>query len=89
MAHQTLVGQDLLFIKASRLRSDTTHSVGLLWKVISQKQRTLSANTHHSQDKNIYAPSGLEPKIIASERNQTHALDRAATGTGMYVNLSF
>jgi hypothetical protein len=25
---------------------------------------------------------GFEPKIPASERPQTHALDRAATGTG-------
>ena len=27
-------------------------------------------------------PAGLEPKIPASERPQTHALHRAATGTG-------
>jgi hypothetical protein len=27
-------------------------------------------------------PAGLEPVIPASERPQTHALDRAATGIG-------
>jgi hypothetical protein len=27
-------------------------------------------------------PAGLEPTIPASERPQTHALDRAVTGTG-------
>jgi hypothetical protein len=27
-------------------------------------------------------PVGFEPKIPAEERPQTHALDRAATGTG-------
>jgi len=34
---------------------------------------------------------GLEPKISASERPQTHALDRAATGTGkiFYVEGNF
>jgi hypothetical protein len=28
------------------------------------------------------SPVGFEPKISAGERPQTHALDRAATGTG-------
>ena len=31
MAQEPLVGQGLLVIKASRLHSDTPHSVGLLW----------------------------------------------------------
>ena len=29
-------------------------------------------------------PVGLEPTNSAGERPQTHALDRAATGTGVY-----
>jgi hypothetical protein len=29
-------------------------------------------------------PAGLEPAIPASERPQTHALDRAATGMGTH-----
>ena len=28
-------------------------------------------------------PVGLEPTILAGERPQTYALDRAATGTGI------
>jgi hypothetical protein len=28
-------------------------------------------------------PAGFEPAIPASERPQTHALDRATTGTGI------
>jgi hypothetical protein len=28
-------------------------------------------------------PAGIEPPIPASERPQTHALDRAATGIGL------
>ena len=32
-------------------------------------------------------PAGFEPAISASERPQTHALDRAATGTGLSIQL--
>ena len=32
-------------------------------------------------------PGGFEPTISAGERSQTHALDRAATGTGTGVTL--
>jgi hypothetical protein len=32
-------------------------------------------------------PAGLEPTIPASERQQTHALDGAATGIGLYAIL--
>jgi hypothetical protein len=31
--------------------------------------------------------AGLQPAIPASERSQTHALDRAATGIGFNVRL--
>jgi hypothetical protein len=31
------------------------------------------------------APAGFEPAILASERPQTYALDRAATGIGLGV----
>ena len=30
-------------------------------------------------------PVGFEPTISAGERLQTYALDRAATGTGIYI----
>ena len=33
-------------------------------------------------------PVGFEPTISASERPQTYALDRAATGTGNNLNTS-
>ena len=32
-------------------------------------------------------PAGFEPTISAGERPQTYALDRADTGTGIYVNI--
>jgi len=31
------------------------------------------------------SPVGFETKISASERPQTYSVDRAATGTGLYV----
>jgi hypothetical protein len=34
-------------------------------------------------------PAAFEPAIPASERPQTHALDRAATGVGLFWNDSF
>jgi hypothetical protein len=32
-------------------------------------------------------PAGFEPAILAREGLQTHALDRAVTGAGTYVDL--
>jgi hypothetical protein len=34
------------------------------------------------------APAGFEPVISASERAQTHAVDRAATGNQWYILLA-
>jgi hypothetical protein len=31
-------------------------------------------------------PAGFDPKILVSERPQTHALDRAAAGIGIQRN---
>jgi hypothetical protein len=45
-------------------------------------QRPLPDNIHFSQETDTNAPAGFEPKIPASERPQTHALDRGATGIG-------
>jgi hypothetical protein len=38
---------------------DAPQSVGLLWAVISSKQRLLPDNTQHSQQTNIHAPGGI------------------------------
>ena len=32
-------------------------------------------------------PVGFEPTILAGERSQTYAIGRAATGTGMCINI--
>jgi len=71
LARQPPVGQGLLIHEVSR--SDTTtlrsrlHSSG---RGISSTQRPLPDNTQHSQQIHI-------------QQQQTYALDRAATGTGI------
>ena len=54
--------------------------------MISQPQRRLPDNTQHKRQASV--PSAwFEPAIPASERPQTHALDRAATGIGWMVDI--
>ena len=55
-------------------------------RVISSSQRPLPDNTHNRQTSML--PVGFEPTISAGERPQTHALDRAAAGTGWINNTS-
>ena len=56
-------------------------------RVISLSQRPLAENTQHSQqtETHAYAPAGFEPAIPASDRPQTHALDRADTRMGRII----
>jgi len=76
----TLVCQGLLIIEALRSHSHTPHSVGLLWTGDRPSDRLPPDNTKHPEETAIHAPAGFEPTIPASNRPQTHALDRAATG---------
>ena len=74
----SLVGQGLLIIEASRSHSDTTHGRTPLddW---SARRRYLYLTTENTSD--IHAPRwDTNPQSQASERPQTHALDREATG---------
>ena len=49
----------------------------------SARHRDLYLTTHNTHNRQTSMPSvGFEPMISASERPQTYALDRAATGTG-------
>jgi hypothetical protein len=50
-------------------------------RVISTSQRPLPDNTQHSRQTSM-PPVGFETAIPAGQRPQTHALGRAATGTG-------
>ena len=57
----------------------------------SARHRDLYITTHgtcNRQQKKIHAPIGFEPTFSAGERPQTYALDRAATGTGIFQQLT-
>ena len=50
----------------------------------SARRRDLYLATHNIHDRQTsMSPVGFEPTLSAGERPQTHALDRAATGTGL------
>ena len=48
----------------------------------SAQRRDFYLTTHNTQKTNIHAPAGFEHINPRSERPQTHALDRAASGIG-------
>ena len=49
---------------------------------LSARRRGIYLTTHntHNRETSMF-PAGLEPTVSAGERPQTHALDRAVTGT--------
>jgi hypothetical protein len=52
----------------------------------ASRRRDLYLTTHNTYNRQTDMPSvGFESTISAGERPQTHALDRAATGTGIFV----
>jgi hypothetical protein len=51
----------------------------------SSSHRDLYLTTHKTNNTNIHAQAEFESTTPAGERPQTHALDRAATGTGIYI----
>ena len=54
----------------------------------SARRRYLYLTAHNTHNRQTSMPPvGFEPTISTDERPQTHALDRAATGTGHYVYL--
>jgi hypothetical protein len=58
MAQQPVVGQEVLIVVASRLHSDTPHSVGLLWTSDRPIAETYD-NTQHSQVTDVHSPGGI------------------------------
>jgi hypothetical protein len=86
MAQQSLVGQGLPIIKASRSHWFRHTTVGRTpldeWSV---RRRDLYLTTHNTHKRQASMPPALfEPAISASERPQTHVLDRAATVIGTW-----
>ena len=76
-----LLGQGFFIIEASWSHLDTPHSVRLLWTSY-QRDAEISIWEHTTY------PAGFEPAIPASKRPQTHALDRAASGTDTVLHYS-
>jgi hypothetical protein len=80
MAQQPLVGQGLLIVEASRspLIHPTLGRIPLEeWLTHRRNLYLITHNTHKRQTS--MPPAGFEPAISASDRPQTHALDRVAT----------
>jgi hypothetical protein len=78
------VGHGLYIIEASRLHSDTPHSIGLV-QTSDQPVAETCTWQHIALTRERFPCTGrppFEPVIPASERPQTDALDRAATGIG-------
>ena len=87
MSQQPLVVQ-FLIIETSRSHSDTLLSVGLLWTGDQPDAETsIFLSIHNTHNRTSMHQAGFEPTIPASERPQTRALDRAATGFITYVIL--
>jgi hypothetical protein len=84
MAQQTLVGQDLLIIEASRSHFRHTTLGRTPLDEGPARRRDLYLTTHDTHQRQTFMPSeGFDPAIPASEQSQTHALDRTATGIGV------
>jgi hypothetical protein len=83
MVQQPLVGQGLLIIEASLSHSDTPHWVLILWTSDQPDAETSTC----SQKTYIHSPEDFEPTIPATERPQTYALDRAASGIRSLGNI--
>ena len=89
MAHQPLEGRRLPIIEVSRSHSDTDiHTLGKtpLYER-SPRHRDLYLTTHNTNKRQTSMPqAGFEQAVPVSERTETHAIDCAATGTGISKN---
>jgi hypothetical protein len=74
MTRQPPLGLGLLDVQVSRPPSDTSHLVGLL--------RTSERPCQHTSQEASMPLARFEPEIPVSERPQTNATERAATGVG-------
>ena len=81
-------GHGLLILEVSRSHT-ATHHIGRTplneWSARRRDLYLTTNNTHNRQT--AKPPVGFEPTILAGERPQTYALDRAAAGTGFLNNL--
>ena len=58
-------------------------------KLSARRETSTWQYTQNTQEGDIHTPTGFEPAIPASERPQTHASDRSATGIGKLRGTNF
>ena len=78
---RSLVGQGFLIIEASSLHWHPTFDRTPMEEWSARHRDLYLKKARHSEDTAL-SPVGLEPAIPPSERPQTKALERAATGIG-------
>ena len=84
-AQRPNAGQGLNVLRVFRSHTPTHRSqLDSSARVVISSQRPPPDSTQHSQQTKVRLWPGFEPKIPASERLQTQALDRATTCTGMH-----
>jgi len=81
MTQKPLVGQDLLIIEASRSRSDTPHSAGLLWTSYQPDAET-STWQHTTVTRDIYVPWGIRTHNLRKPAVADSHLTRPASRIG-------
>jgi hypothetical protein len=83
MALRPNAGHGLLILEVSRSHTTRTTVSRTPLDERSARRKDLYLTTHNKHNRQTSVPPvGFEPMISAGERPQTHALDRAATGTG-------
>ena len=88
MVLQPNAGQGLLILEISRSHKRRTTVGKTSLDEWSARRRDLYLTTHNTHNRQTSMPPvGFEPTLSAGERPQTHASDRAATGTG-HVNFT-
>ena len=87
MGQQPLVGQGPFMIEDSRSHSDTPNSVRILWKSDQPDAELYPIIYNIYKRQTFMLPVGFEPTIPASKRQQTIALNSAATGVGIITHL--
>ena len=79
------LGHNTVEVSWSHTHTHThTHTVRLLWTSDQLRRRDLYLRTQNTHSRQTFMlPVGFELTISVGERPQTHALERAATGTGI------
>ena len=84
---RVMVSSFLRFLDHTRRRTTVGRTPLDEW---SARRRDLYPTTHNTHNRQTSMPPvGFEPTISAGERPQTYALDRAATGTGIWLLLNW